>query len=122
MKDGTYPIPTGGKKPPAPDTTRPAAKPNPRPSEAFTGTRTDWEEAIFRHAEYFTAVRRLPRRFKGAPVEFDRREFKSFPAACKDAGDDPQVMVYAVSEGHSFCIPRNEWERYALIWEEQCAK
>lgn len=119
MKDGTYPIPTGGKKPPVPNIIRPAAKPNPTPNESLSGTREQWEEAIFRHAAYFTTVRRLSRRVKFGPVEWDRREFKSFPEALQDAGDDPQVLVYAVSEEERFfCVPKKEYAKYLKIWEE----
>jgi hypothetical protein len=124
MKE-TYPIPTAGKKPPARNVIRPAAtKDNPLPNESLTGTREQWEEAVFRHAAYFTVVRRLPRKVKIAPVEFDRHEYKTFPEALSDAGDDPQALVYAVfveegvPGGRHFCIPRGEWEKYVQIWEE----
>jgi hypothetical protein len=117
MKE-TYPPPTRGKKPPAASVSRPAAKPNPRPSEAFSGTREEWEESIFRHAEYFTVVRKLPREVKYTPVKYDRREYKDFLIAAGDAVDDPTAMVYAVAEGHQFCIPRSEWDKYSKIWEE----
>lgn len=122
MKE-TYPIPTAGKKPPTRSVVRPAAKPNPHPNEALSGTREQWEEAIFRHAAYFTVVRRLPRKAKFAAVEFDRHEYKAFPEARLDAQDDPQALVYAVSaEGRHFCIPRGEWTKYTELWNEVCLK
>lgn len=111
--------PTPGKKPPAPSVRPFAQSKANKPDDCFTGTRADWEEAIFRHAEYFTVVRKLPRTVKYESVKYDRRVLQTFPEAVANAKGDPTAMVYAVSDGHSFCIPPKEWEKYGLIWEEK---
>lgn len=117
MKE-TYPIPTQGKKPPAPSVVRIPIKtqgyiPN------FTGTRQDWEEAIFRHAHHFN-VFRLHRRSAIRPKEREVVVYATFPEATADAKLDPAALVYAITlSGDNFCVPRSDWERYSGIWDER---
>ena len=117
MKE-TYPIPTAGKKPPAPSVVIQFPKsagyvPN------FTGTRADWEEAIFRNANHFT-VFRLHRRTSFRPVERESVVYATFPEATAEASKDVQALVYAVTlSGDAFCIPTGNWDRYKAIWNER---
>ena len=116
MSNDTYPLP-GQKQPQAPSIQVRPRRPNPPPNECFTGTRDEWEEAIFRHAHHFN-VFRLHRRVKlGMPVR-ETQVYPTFPEATADAGPDIQAMVYAVTEnGDSFCVPRKLWGHYQQIWE-----
>lgn len=109
MKE-TYPIPTAGKKPPAPSVRK-------QPQDCYLETQKDWEEAIFRNANHFT-VFRLHRRSTTRPVrERESTVFAKFSKAIAEAGPDPQALVYAVTiNGDNFCVPRTEWARYLTIW------
>lgn len=121
MKE-TYPIPTNGKKPPAPSirarlgTTNSTKK---RPEDCYLETQRDWEEAIFRHANHFT-VFRLHRRVHGTMPERESTVYQTFPEAITVANPDPRLLVYAVTlSGDAFCVPRSEWIKYLDIWNER---
>lgn len=116
MKE-TYPTPTRGKKPPAPSVTRiPIRAKGDNYIPNFSGTRADWEEAIFRHANHFT-VFRLHRKTTFRPVERVSVVFSTFPEAIAEAGPDVNALVYAVTlSGDAFCVPRSAWEQYLSIW------
>lgn len=123
MKE-TYPVPGLKKKPPAPSIRKefPEVPANAHPNECLGTDQSRWEEAVFRHAAYFTVIKK--NRPAGAPtlkgVRFWRKEFKTFPEAVAEAGGTPQVLVYAITaEGRAVCLPPKEWDKYRKIWEEQ---
>jgi hypothetical protein len=77
--------------------------------------RGDWEENVFDNAVLFTSTR-----VRGFGQDNDRREFKDFEDALRDAWDDDKAMVYAIAEsGHNFCIAPKEWPKYALRWRDK---
>lgn len=113
-----YPLPTYGKKPPAPSVKRIPITTGEYVPE-FTGTRADWEENIFRHAHHFN-VFRLHRRSAVRPKEREITVYATFPEALADATLDMTALVYAITlSGDNFCVPKDQWERYVSIWEER---
>lgn len=118
MRDNVYPLP-GLKKPPFPTAKVIPITEHSKPNQCFTGTRDQWEEAIFRCAHHFN-VFRLHRRLGPRPVERETRVYATFPEALADAGQDVQVLIYAVTlEGDNFCLPHNKYDFYTQIWEER---
>ena len=116
MQNDSYPLPNvPRKKPPAPIVR--IAKDNPRPNETFTGTRQDWEMAIFRHAHHFTVFRLGA----GKPGRRERitQTFDNYPAALAETKTNEQNILYAVTiEGTSFCVPQSDWGMYEQVWSE----
>ena len=105
MKE-TYPIPTAGKKPPAPSIKR-------APADCYLLDQHDWEEAIFRNAHHFNAMRYRT-------GNWESNVFETFPEAVAAVADySPRTLIYAVTlSGDAFCIPRKEWDAYKTIWNE----
>ncbi len=68
---------------------------------------TQWEDAVFMAASYFTVV-------SGRNPWARRRDvYRSWIEAKLAAGNDPTKMIYAVTEAHnSVMLPRSLWNHY----------
>lgn len=121
MKE-TYPLPRPKGKRKKPALQQGAEVPVDAHPNAVLHTDQDrWHEAIFRHAAYFTVVKKD--RPPGTPnlksVRYWRKEFNNFLEALAEAHGKTQVLVYAITaEGRSFCVGPKEWDKYRKIWEE----
>ena len=120
MAKETYPLP-GQKEKKPPSIRRKVVeqvKANLKPADCYLLNLSDWEEAVFRDATYFTVCRSV--RPAGEMPRTLRLEFPTFPDAVTEANGDPKAMVYAVTaQDHFFCVPPKEWDKYLVIWGER---
>lgn len=71
----------------------------------------DHEIGVLLHAAYFTTVRNV-----GRGIPKDRREFKTFAAAVRDAEGDRQALIYGVvTEINSTSLSPKYWDFYKAI-------
>lgn len=71
----------------------------------------EWENRIFRTAQYFTVVR------FGVPGGSECLTTQSFPVALAAADSEPRSLIYCVGiGGHAFCLVRKDWGRFAQLW------
>lgn len=76
-------------------------------------TSEQWEDAVFREAEYYTVVSGR------SPFNRVKRIYKTWSAAKLAAEPDITMMVYAVTaEGRSVMLPRSKWDHYDQIRSE----
>ena len=76
------------------------------------GTVEEYDDAIFRRAEYFNVARKV-----GVGASQVQR-FEDFPTAAYDAIKDHRAMVYAVTpEGRYVCLPRKRWLHFLEMWK-----
>jgi len=89
-----------------------------QPDPAFSGTREQWEEYVFRRADHFNVVRYNSH--NGSEI----MTLDTFAKAIYIASGNPRSLIYAVCAGScdAFCVARGDWEKYARITLELRSK
>jgi len=80
----------------------------------FGGTLQEFEDRIFRDAQFFFVVR------FGTHNGSECQTTSSFPVALYLAHQKPRTLLYVISHsGRAFCMSHHDYARYAQLWLEK---
>ena len=94
-----------------PSTKRRAPPPVTDHEPEFGHTREEYEDGIFLTVSYFSVVR------FGVPSGSQCATTNSFPKALALAHDNDRALIYCINiAGRAFCIPKKQYEHFAVLW------